>query len=139
MRISDWSSDVCSSDLLLLLVVSVALPETHPPHLRLSLAPRRLVRDYWAIFANPRFQRLAASGAFNFSSLFLYIASAPAFVMDLMDLNERQFGWFFIPMIGGMMLGAYNSGRMAGRISGARLADIEIGRAHVSTPVHNVP
>src|SRR3546814_9547648 len=79
--------------LLLLLVVSVALPETHPPHLRLSLAPRRLVRDYWAIFANPRFQRLAASGAFNFSSLFLYIAPAPAFVMDLMDLNERQFGW----------------------------------------------
>src|SRR3546814_6631627 len=117
MRISDWSSDVCSSDLLLL-VVSVALPETHPPHLRLSLAPRRLVRDYWAIFANPRFKRLAASGAFNFSSLFLYIASAPAFVMDLMDINERQLGWFFIPMIGGMMLGAYTSGRMAGRISG---------------------
>src|SRR3546814_2550678 len=44
--------------------------------------------------------------------------------MDLMDLNERQFGWFFIPMIGGMMLGAYTSGRMAGRISGARLANI---------------
>jgi len=110
--------------LLLLLVVSVALPETHPPHLRLSLAPRRLLRDYWAIFANPRFQRLAASGAFNFSSLFLYIASAPAFVMDLMGLNERQFGWFFIPMIGGMMLGAYTSGRTAGRISGARLANI---------------
>src|SRR3546814_15103516 len=64
--------------LLLLLAVSVALPETHPPHLRLSPAPRRLLRDYWAIFANPRFQRLAASGAFNFSSLFLYIASAPA-------------------------------------------------------------
>jgi len=109
---------------LLLLAVSVALPETHPPQLRLSLAPRRLLRDYWAIFANPRFQRLAASGAFNFSSLFLYIASAPAFVMDLMGLNERQFGWFFIPMIGGMMLGAYTSGRMAGRISGARLANI---------------
>lgn len=110
--------------LLLLLAVSVALPETHPPQLRISLAPKRLLRDYWAIFANPRFQRLAASGAFNFSALFLYIASAPAFVMDLMGLNERQFGWFFIPMIGGMMLGAYTSGRMAGRISGARLANI---------------
>src|SRR3546814_18870224 len=44
--------------------------------------------------------------------------------MDLKDLNELQFGWFFIPMIGGMMLGAYTSGRMAGRISGARLANI---------------
>jgi DHA1 family bicyclomycin/chloramphenicol resistance-like MFS transporter len=110
--------------LLLLLAVSVALPETHPVEMRLSLAPKRLLRDYWAIFVNPRFQRLAASGTFNFSALFLYIASAPAFVMDLMGLNERQFGWFFIPMIGGMMLGAFTSGRMAGKISGARLANI---------------
>lgn len=110
--------------LLLLLAVSVWLPETHPPQLRLSLAPKRLLRDYWAIFVNPRFQRLAASGTFNFSALFLYIASAPAFVMGLMGLGERQFGWFFIPMIGGMMLGAYTSGRSAGRISGARLANI---------------
>ena len=122
--------------LLLLLAVSVALPETHPPHLRLSLAPRRLLRDYWAIFANPRFQRLAASGAFNFSSLFLYIASAPAFVMDLMGLNERQFGWFFIPMIGGMMLGAFTSGRMAGRISGARLANIGFACCGVGAAVN---
>jgi DHA1 family bicyclomycin/chloramphenicol resistance-like MFS transporter len=110
--------------LLLLLAVSVALPETHPPQMRLSLAPKRLLRDYWSIFVNPRFQKLAAAGTFNFSALFLYIASAPAFVMDLMRLNERQFGWFFIPMIGGMMLGAFTSGRTAGRISGARLANI---------------
>src|SRR3546814_1095845 len=55
--------------LLLLLVVSVALPETHPPHLRLSLAPRRLVRDYWAIFANPRFQRLTARSEEHTSEL----------------------------------------------------------------------
>ena len=110
--------------LLLLLAVSVALPETHPPQMRLSLAPNRLLRDYWAIFVNPRFQRLAAAGAFNFGALFLYISSAPAFVMDLMRLNERQFAWFFIPMIGGMMLGAFTSGRTAGKISGARLANI---------------
>ncbi|MGV8930493.1 MAG: multidrug effflux MFS transporter [Luteimonas sp.] len=110
--------------LLLLLAVWLALPETHPVEARLSLAPKRLLRDYWAIFINPRFQKLAAAGTFNFSALFLYIASAPAFVLDLMGLNERQFAWFFVPMIGGMMLGAFTSGRTAGRISGARLANI---------------
>jgi MFS transporter, DHA1 family, multidrug resistance protein len=122
--------------LLLLLAVSIALPETHPVEMRLSLAPRRLLRDYAAIFVNPRFQRLAASGTFNFSALFLYIASAPAFVMDLMRLNERQFGWFFIPMIGGMMLGAFTSGRMAGRISGARLANIGFACCGVGAAVN---
>src|SRR5690606_973799 len=74
--------------------------------------------DYAAIFVNPRFQRLAAAGTFNFSALFLYIASAPAFVLDTLRLDERGFGWFFIPMISGMMLGAFVSGRLAGRITG---------------------
>lgn len=101
-----------------------ALPETHPVSARLPLQARPLLRGYAGIFVNPRFQRLAAAGAFNFGALFLYIASAPAFVLDLMKLNERQFGWFFMPMISGMMLGAYVSGRAAGRMSGMRLANI---------------
>ncbi len=100
------------------------LPETLPPAARRPLVPRALARDYVAIFVNPRFQRLAAAGAFNFAALFLYIASAPAFVLDLLRLNERQFAWFFVPMIGGMMLGAFVSGRAAGRLSGRRQVDI---------------
>jgi DHA1 family bicyclomycin/chloramphenicol resistance-like MFS transporter len=57
---------------------------------------------------------LAAAGTFNFGALFLYIASAPVFVLDFLHLNQRQFGWFFVPMISGMMLGAFVSGRTAG-------------------------
>ncbi|MGH8084601.1 MAG: multidrug effflux MFS transporter [Lysobacter sp.] len=113
--------------LALLLATWLTLPETHPPEARLKVAPKRLLRDYVAIFTNRRFQRLAAAGAFNFASLFLYIASAPAFVLDLLrrngqHLGEADFAWFFVPTIGGMMLGAFVSGRAAGRISGARLA-----------------
>jgi MFS transporter, DHA1 family, multidrug resistance protein len=100
------------------------LPETFPREARQALSARRLLRDYLAIFRNSRFQRLAAAGAFNFAALFLYIASAPAFVMDLLRLDERQFAWFFVPMIGGMMLGAYTSGRAAGRITGRTQVNI---------------
>ena len=35
------------------------LPETHPPASRPKFVPRHLLRDYLAIFVNPRFQRLA--------------------------------------------------------------------------------
>ena len=97
------------------------LPETHPAEARLPLVPRQLLVDYVGIFLNPRFQRLAAASAFNFGALFLYIASAPAFVLDLLKLNEQQFAWFFVPTIGGMAVGAWVSGRSAGRIGGARL------------------
>ena len=104
--------------LALLLATWLGLPETHPQEARLAPKPRLLLRDYLAIFVNPRFQRLAAACTFNFGALFLYIASAPAFVLDLLGLNERSFAWFFVPMIGGMMLGAFVSGRIAGKVSG---------------------
>jgi DHA1 family bicyclomycin/chloramphenicol resistance-like MFS transporter len=99
------------------------LPETHPPAVRTSMHPRRLFHTYREIFLNPRFQRLAAAGAFNFGALFLYIASAPAFVLGILHLGQRrlhndEFAWFFVPMISGMMLGAFVSGRTAGRWSG---------------------
>ncbi|HEY5780925.1 MAG TPA: multidrug effflux MFS transporter [Lysobacter sp.] len=100
------------------------LPETHLPEARLPMVPRRLLRDYVAIVMNPRFQRLAAASAFNFAALWMYIASAPAFVLDILKLSEREFGWFFVPMISGMVLGAFVSGRTAGKVSGERLVAI---------------
>ena len=109
---------------LLLLSTALWLPETHPREARVALAPRRMLRDYVYIFLNPRFQRLAAASSLTFAGLFLYIASAPDFVMELLQLNERQFGWLFIPTIGGMTLGAFVSGRAAGRITGVRQVGI---------------
>jgi DHA1 family bicyclomycin/chloramphenicol resistance-like MFS transporter len=109
---------------VLLVATWRVLPETHPPDARLPLVARRLLRDYVAIALNPRFQRLAAASAFNFAALWVYIASAPAFVLDILKLDERQFGWFFVPMISGMVLGAFVSGRSAGKVSGTRLVSI---------------
>ena len=126
---------------LLWLATWYALPETHPPSARLSLEPRRLLRDYVAIFLNPRFQRLAAAGTFNFGALFLYIASAPAFVLDILHLNTRSFAWFFVPMISGMMLGAFVSGRTAGRMSGrmqSKLGFICCGVAVTANVAYNL-
>ena len=100
------------------------LPESLPEAGRRSLVPRSLLRDYATIFTNGRFQRLAAGGAFNFSALFLFIVSAPAFIMDILGLGESQFGWLFVPMIAGMMTGAWVSGRAAGRMNGVTLANL---------------
>src|SRR3546814_16867952 len=75
------------------------LPETHPARARELAGVARLLREYVAIFLNPRFQRLAAASAFNFAALFLFIASAPAYVLAILGLDDGQFGWFFVPMI----------------------------------------
>jgi DHA1 family bicyclomycin/chloramphenicol resistance-like MFS transporter len=109
--------------LLLMLATIVLLPESHPREQRLPMNASALVAGYADMLGNGRFRLLALAGTANFGALFLYIASAPAFVLDVLKLNEQQFGWFFAPTIGGMILGAFVSGRSAGKVSGVRLAN----------------
>lgn len=120
-----WS--LAGFSFLLALATALALPETHPPAVRVPLRLRPLLHSNAAILRNRQFLRLGLAGGCNFAALFIYISSAPAFVLDILRLNEQQFGWFFVPMIAGMSLGAFASGRMAGRVSGARA--IRIGFA----------
>ena len=117
---------------LLTALTWLGLPETHPREQRLPLRASSLVRDYSAIFLNPRFQRLAAASAFNFAALWLFIASAPAFVVDHLRMGEADFGWFFVPMIGGMVTGSFVSGRSAGKVRGERLVAIGLACSAVA-------
>jgi DHA1 family bicyclomycin/chloramphenicol resistance-like MFS transporter len=109
--------------LLLFGLTAWGLPESHPVQNRVPLHAKTLITDYAHMLSNRKFRLLALAGTFNFGALFLYIASAPAFVMDLLGLGEQDFVWFFAPTIGGMMLGAFVSGRAAGRITGRRLVE----------------
>ena len=109
---------------LMMLAVRAWLPETHPRAQRTPMRVSHLWHANLAMLRNRAFLRLALVSMFNFGALFLYIASAPAFVLDILRLGPQQFAWFFVPTISGMMLGAFTSGRLAGRISGQRLANI---------------
>lgn len=108
---------------LLLALTYWGLPESHPRERRVPLHPVSLAKGYGRILSNRRFRLLALAGTLNFGALFVYIASAPAFVLDLLKLGEQDFVWFFAPTIGGMMLGSFVSGRAAGRMSGPRLVE----------------
>ena len=101
----------------------VALPETHPPSQRTPLHARTLARDYWRVFTRPEFQLLAATIAFNFSTFFVYVMASPAFILRHLGLTVTDFGWFFVPVVIGMMIGASISGRLAGRVSSRRAAN----------------
>jgi DHA1 family bicyclomycin/chloramphenicol resistance-like MFS transporter len=96
------------------------LPETLPVALRQSLHPRELWRNYVSVLRNRDFLLLATIPALNFAAFFLYIASAPSFLIDLLGVSSYGFAWLFMPMIGGVMIGALVSGRAAGKLSAAR-------------------
>jgi len=96
------------------------LAETLPVGARQSLAPRRLWRNYASVLRHKEFLMLAVVPALNFAAFFIYIASAPAFLIDLLGISSYGFAWLFVPMIAGIMIGAAMSGRLAGRITAQR-------------------
>jgi len=93
------------------------LPESHPTSSRRPFNPRALLSIYHRMLGNRKFVLLAACSSLSFSAFFLYIASAPVIVFQHLQLDESQFGWLFIPLVGGLMAGAYVSGQLAGKIS----------------------
>lgn len=96
------------------------LPETLPPEARQSMSPLRLLGAYRSVLGSGAFLLLAFALAFNFNGFFVYVLSAPVFVIEHLGLGPGSFGWLFVPAVAGMMGGSWLSGRVAGRWSGRR-------------------
>jgi DHA1 family bicyclomycin/chloramphenicol resistance-like MFS transporter len=103
------------------------LPETLPPEKWQSLHPAYLVRTYRKVLGTPSFLAATAALAFNFCGFFIYVLSAPIFLMTHLGVSEREFLWLFGPAMGGLMLGSWFSGRLAGKLTPLQC----IGRGYI--------
>jgi DHA1 family bicyclomycin/chloramphenicol resistance-like MFS transporter len=109
----------------LLATCALLLPETHPPERRTEFHPLVLIRSCARIASQPSFLLLAFSAALAMSSLFVYIGSAPAIILERWHLKETQFHYIFIPVVAGFMTASLVGGRIAGRVS--RVAQMRFG------------
>ena len=96
------------------------LPETLHLTQRQPLKLSNLLQGYWQLGLDPRFLLLALASGVPFNGMFLYVLSAPVFLGEHLALAPTQFFWFFVLNIGGIMGGAFVSGRMAGRLAPKR-------------------
>lgn len=96
------------------------LPETLHPSQRQHFHVKNLLAGYWQLGADPRFLLLALASGIPFNGMFLYILSAPVFLGEHLQLLPQQFFWCFLITIGGIMSGAWVSGRVAGKLSQKR-------------------
>jgi DHA1 family bicyclomycin/chloramphenicol resistance-like MFS transporter len=104
-----------------------ALPETLPAARRYPLRPAALLRGYWAALRSSRFVALVLALTLNFSAVFVYIISAPAFVLNLLHRKETEFYWLFGPITVGMLMGTWLAGKVAGRWSNLRTLAVAYG------------
>jgi DHA1 family bicyclomycin/chloramphenicol resistance-like MFS transporter len=101
------------------------LPESLHVSQRQPLHVSHLLSGYWKLGASARFLALALASSLPFNGMFLYVLSAPVWLGELLQLAPTDFFWFFMLSVGGIMSGAWLSGRLAGGIRPA--AQIRLG------------
>jgi DHA1 family bicyclomycin/chloramphenicol resistance-like MFS transporter len=92
------------------------LPETLHVSQVQRFDARNLMAGYRQMATSPRFMMLVLASGVPFNGMFLYVLAAPTFLGEHLKLGPTQFFWFFLCTIGGIMAGAWTSGRLAGRI-----------------------
>jgi len=92
------------------------LPETLPPEKRQNLHPGYLLQAYCSVLAHARFMQLSAALALNFNGFFIYVLSAPVFLIQHLGVSPQGFIWLFGPCVTGLLFGSFLSWKFAGRI-----------------------
>jgi DHA1 family bicyclomycin/chloramphenicol resistance-like MFS transporter len=102
---------------LVWLLTAWRLQETLPLEKRQPLHPVYLWRSYRGILLDRDFLALTLSIGCSFAGFFLYVLSAPVFLMRHLGVSETGFAWLFVPSVAGMIVGSWISGRKAGHWS----------------------
>src|SRR6202012_5002209 len=89
---------------------SLAVEHRHPFEFKV------IVRNYLEVGANARFMLRSFSIALSFIGIMLYVAPAPAYLLDLLHLTVKDFGWLFVTFIAGMSVGSFASGRLSHKL-----------------------
>ncbi|MBS1207916.1 MAG: putative transporter [Proteobacteria bacterium] len=89
------------------------LPETLPREKRQPLRASAMLAGYLAVLGSGRFVLIALSMSFVFLGFFLYVMSAPVFLMQHLKLGPTEFGWLFVPLVCGMISGSLTAVRLS--------------------------
>jgi DHA1 family bicyclomycin/chloramphenicol resistance-like MFS transporter len=103
--------------LTLIVACAGSLSETLAPSSRRPLHLPAIMMSYGSAIAHPHFLPRCLAMGFAFGGFALYIAAAADFVIRVLKLPQTAFGWLFLPLIGGLVIGSSVSGRLAHRFS----------------------
>jgi DHA1 family bicyclomycin/chloramphenicol resistance-like MFS transporter len=103
------------------------LPESLPPEKRHPFHLGAIARNYLKVLRDQQFLLLSLSVGMAFGGLSLYIGSAANFVMEILHLPETGFGWMFIPLIAGMVIGSAWGGKRSAKFAPGTMVWIGYG------------
>jgi len=108
---------IVAATFIMLVVCLRLLPESLDASQRHPFRFKPVIANYWKVGSDKRFILMSLGNALTFTGMSIYLGAAPAFIYSILHLTARDFGWLFIPLITGMMLGSTISARMSHRFS----------------------
>lgn len=106
-------------------VIAVAawrfLAETLPEAERSPLVFKTVLYHYWEVISHRAFLLQAAGMAIAFAGLSSYITTAPEYIQDVLHLPVTAYGWLFIPIVIGLLVGSWSSAQLGGIIAPRKL------------------
>ena len=89
---------------------SLAVPHRHAFHFKV------IVANYLEVGSHARFMFRTLGSAFSFVGVMVYVASAPVYIINLLHLTVKDFGWLFVTFIAGMTVGSVASARLSHKL-----------------------
>ena len=89
---------------VILAAVYFILPESKEPDPDYSLKPGAIVSRYITVLKEPQFYTYAFTGAIAAAGLYAYISGSPSVFMEIFKVSEKQYGWIFALVAGGLIV-----------------------------------
>ncbi|WP_106477539.1 multidrug effflux MFS transporter [Phytohalomonas tamaricis] len=106
---------------LMLVVVSIALSESLPRDRRQPLHPRSVLHNYRTVITNRTFLGHALAVSMMFAGHYGFMSGAPFVLIELFNVPEANFGWYFMFVVGAFITGSLAGARLAPRVGAHRL------------------
>jgi MFS transporter, DHA1 family, multidrug resistance protein len=118
-----WRAIFVVCALLGIVVLAMALwqlPETRPQAVVGQTTGDMLLRS-WQVVRNRRFLGFAGGAAFTSAVFFAFLGAAPYLIVESMQMSKTAYGFWFICLSGGYMVGNFCSGRYSERFGVDRM------------------
>jgi DHA1 family bicyclomycin/chloramphenicol resistance-like MFS transporter len=111
---------------LMLLATALWLPTSYIPDTTLSLKPRPILTNFWAVLREPQFTTYALTGAVSFSGLFAYVSGSPLVFMDLFRVDAKMYGWIFAFLSVGLIGASQVNSQLLRRYESAHIVRVAL-------------
>ncbi len=100
----------------LLIACFTSLPESLVPEKRHAFHFSVIVRNYVEVGSHLHFLLRSLGLGLTFVGIMIYVAAAPAYILNILHLSVKEFSWLFVTFIAGMTIGSILSGQLSHRL-----------------------